>query len=69
MVGTAYRSGEIFPGGAGFPSLADAYAKIPVLVEQYPSQEVQLNAAPDFVTGNSDEYTFGPTTEGGRLTV
>ncbi|MDQ3763234.1 MAG: ABC transporter substrate-binding protein [Actinomycetota bacterium] len=65
MAGTAYRTGEIFAGGAGFPSLVDAYAKVPVLAEQYPSQEVLLNAAPDFVTGNADTYTFGPTTERG----
>ncbi|MGH3925921.1 MAG: ABC transporter substrate-binding protein, partial [Pseudonocardiaceae bacterium] len=65
MVGTAHRSGEIFAGGAGFPSLAGAYETVPVLAEQYPSQEALLNAAPDFVTGNADTYTFGPTTEGG----
>lgn len=54
MVGTASQSGEAFSGGAGFPSLVDAYATIPVLAEQYPSQEVLLNAAPAFVIGNSD---------------
>lgn len=65
IVGAASRSGEIFGGGAGFPSLTDAYAQVPVLAANYPSQEILLNAAPDFVTGNSDAYTFGPTTEGG----
>ena len=65
LVGTASRSGDVFDGGAGFTSLTAAYAKIPVLAELYPSQEVLLNASPDFVTGNSDLYTFGPTTEGG----
>ena len=38
---------------------------LPVISEEYPSPEVLLNVTPDLVTGNSDSYTFGPTTEGG----
>lgn len=53
MVGTAYRAGEIFAGGGGFPSLVEAFATVPVLAEQYPSQEILLNTAPDFVRGLS----------------
>lgn len=44
MVGTAYLDDEIRP------ELADAYAEVPVLVEDdYPSNEVLLDAEPDFV--------------------
>lgn len=43
MVGTAYLDDEILP------AYKDAYDKVPVLAEQYPSQEVLLAAEPDFV--------------------
>ena len=43
MVGTAYLDDEILP------ELQEAYEKVPVLAEQYPSQEVLLAAEPDFV--------------------
>lgn len=43
MVGTAYLDDEILP------ELQDAYKKVPVLAEQYPSQEVLIAAEPDFV--------------------
>ncbi len=45
MVGTAYLDDTIRP------DLADAYASVPVLAEQYPAQEVLFNAEPDFVYG------------------
>ena len=45
MVGTAYLEDPILP------DLADAYAKIPVLSDTYPSREVFLAAEPDFVYG------------------
>lgn len=45
MVGTAYMDDEIRP------DLADAYASVPVLADEYPSQEVLFNAEPDFVYG------------------
>ncbi len=64
-VGTASKSGDVFDGGAGFESIAAAYASVPVLSDKYPSQEVLINATPDLVVGNSDAYTFGPTTSGG----
>lgn len=43
MVGTAYLDDEILP------DLADAYAAVPVLADEYPSSEVVLDAEPDFV--------------------
>lgn len=44
MVGTAYLDDQILP------ELADAYAEVPVLVEDdYPSNEVFLEIEPDFV--------------------
>lgn len=43
MVGTAYLDDDILP------ALKEAYEKVPVLSEQYPSQEVFLGAEPDFV--------------------
>lgn len=45
MVGTAYMDDAIRP------DLADAYESVPVLADQYPSQEVLFNAEPDFVYG------------------
>lgn len=43
MVGTAYLDDEILP------QWQEAYGQIPVLSDQYPSQEVLLAAEPDFV--------------------
>lgn len=43
MVGTAYLEDPILP------DLADAYEKIPVLSDLYPSREVFLGAEPDFI--------------------
>lgn len=43
MVGTAYLDDRILP------EYRDEYHSIPVLAEQYPSYEVLLKAAPDFV--------------------
>lgn len=65
IVGRASEIEAPFAGGAGFASIADAYARIPSLAEAYPSQEVLLNATPDFVSGNADAYSFGPKTNGG----
>lgn len=45
MVGTAYLDDEILP------ELEDAYERVPVLSEQYPSREELLGAEPDFVFG------------------
>lgn len=45
MVGTAYIDDEILP------ELQAAYRSVPVLAEQYPSQEVLFAAVPDFVYG------------------
>lgn len=42
MVGTAYLDDEILP------QFQEAYARIPVLADQYPSQEVFLSVEPDF---------------------
>ena len=45
MVGTAYIDDEILS------EYADAYNKVPVLADQYPSKEVVLNVEPDFIYG------------------
>lgn len=45
LVGTAYS------GDGVSPQYRDAYQRIPVLAEEYPSYEVLLAAAPDFVYG------------------
>ena len=45
MVGTAYMDDTILP------ELAEAYAGVPVIAEEYPSKEVLLAAQPDFVFG------------------
>lgn len=45
MVGTAYLDDRILP------RYREEYRKIPVLSERYPSYEVLLKAAPDFVYG------------------
>lgn len=41
MVGTAYMDDEILP------SLAEAYNSVPVLAEEYPSQEILFAGEPD----------------------
>lgn len=43
MVGTAFMDNEIHP------NLAEEYEQVPVLSEQYPSQEAVLGEEPDFV--------------------
>lgn len=43
MVGAAFMDNEIHP------ELAEEYEQVPVLSEQYPSQEVVLGAEPDFI--------------------
>lgn len=65
MVGTASKSADVFDGGGGFESIVASYESVPKLADKYPSQEVLINATPDLVVGNSDAYTFGPTTNGG----
>jgi iron complex transport system substrate-binding protein len=45
MVGTAYLDDEILP------SLRDAYRRVPVIADRYPSKEVLLASEPDFVYG------------------
>ena len=42
MIGTAYLDDEILP------EYKEAYEKVPVLSDQYPSQEIFLGAEPDF---------------------
>ena len=59
MVGTAYLEDPILP------NLADAYAKIPVLSDTYPSREVFLGAEPDFVYGGWVS-AFGDEVAGSR---
>lgn len=43
MAGTAYLDDEILP------ELKEKYEKVPILADEYPSQEVLLKAEPDFV--------------------
>ena len=45
MVGTAYQDNEILP------EFKEAYESIEILSDRNPSQEVLLNASPDFITG------------------
>ena len=45
LVGTAYMDDEILP------EFAAAYESLPVLADEYPSQEVLFNIEPDFVYG------------------
>lgn len=46
MTGTAYLDDEVLPEHRA------AYESVPVLAEEYPSQEVLLGAGPDFVYGS-----------------
>lgn len=48
MVGTAFLDDRILP------EYREEYRRIPVLAEQYPSYEVLLKTAPDFVYGGFD---------------
>ena len=59
MTGTAYLDDAILP------EFADAYEKIPVLADTYPSQEVLFGADPDFVYG-SYSSAFGEAAAGPR---
>jgi iron complex transport system substrate-binding protein len=59
MVGTAYLDDEILP------ELREAYERVPVLAEQYPSREVVLGTDTDFVFGGF-ESAFGPEAAGSR---
>lgn len=45
MAGTAFLEEEIYP------PLAEAYAKVPVISEKWPSYEVLMATEPDFITG------------------
>lgn len=51
MVGTAFKEEEIYP------PLQEAYAKVPVLAEKWPSYETLLGAKPDFITGWEVPFT------------
>jgi iron complex transport system substrate-binding protein len=50
MVGTAYNNNKILP------EYEDAYNRIPILAEKYPSLETLLAANPDFVYGRSSAF-------------
>jgi iron complex transport system substrate-binding protein len=62
MVGTAYLDDEVLP------DYQRAYASIPVLAAEYPSQEVLLAAEPDFVYG-AYRSAFAEEAAGGRETL
>lgn len=51
MAGTAFKEDDIYP------SIADAYAKVPVLAEKWPSYEKLMSVKPDFVTGWEVPFT------------
>jgi iron complex transport system substrate-binding protein len=51
MAGVAWMDNEVLP------EFKSAFDKIPNLSDRYPSQEVLLNAAPDFVTGWASAFT------------
>lgn len=59
MVGTAYMDDQILP------SLAEAYNSVPVLAEEYPSQEILFASEPDFVYG-AYRSAFGDEAAGPR---
>lgn len=59
MVGTAFMDDEILP------SLAEAYNSVPVLAEEYPSQEILFASEPDFVYGVYNS-AFGDEAAGSR---
>ncbi|WP_223839602.1 TroA family protein [Saccharopolyspora pogona] len=60
LVGTAYPDGHAPP-----PSVAAAYAQVPLLADQYPSHERILEAEPDLVVGGYAS-AFDDTTGRGR---
>lgn len=60
MVGTAYLDDAILP------SLKAAYSRVPVLAKEYPSREVLLNAAPDFIYASYGS-AFGKDVAGARV--
>jgi iron complex transport system substrate-binding protein len=60
MVGTAYLDDD-----AVLPQWQDAYATVPVIADEYPSQEVLFEAEPDFVYG-SYRSAFGEEAAGPR---
>ena len=51
MAGTAFKEEEIYP------PLAEAYKKVPVLAEKWPSYEKLMSVKPDFVTGWETAFT------------
>lgn len=59
MVGTAYLDDQILP------QFEEAYTSVPVLSDQYPSQEILFAADPDFVYG-SYSSAFGEEAAGSR---
>lgn len=59
LVGTAYIDDEILP------EWQEAYNQIPVLAEEYPSQEVLFSSEPDFVYGSFGS-AFGDDAAGPR---
>lgn len=59
MVGTAYLDDAILP------EYETAYASIPVLSEEYPSQEILLGVEPDFIYG-SYQSAFAEEAAGSR---
>jgi len=59
MVGTAYLDNPILP------EYQQAYSKIPVLAQKYPSQEVFLGVEPDFVF-STEESAFAKEALGSR---
>lgn len=62
MVGTAFATDAIFP------TVADAYKRVPVLAAKYPSKEVLIAASPDFVLGNMDFFTYSGFPPGANFT-
>lgn len=62
LAGTAYLDDEIHP------DLADAYAEVPVIADEYPSQEALLDAEPDFVYA-SYVSAFGDEAAGSRASL
>uniref|UniRef100_UPI003F497D4E ABC transporter substrate-binding protein n=1 Tax=Nonomuraea bangladeshensis TaxID=404385 RepID=UPI003F497D4E len=59
MAGTAYQTDPVLP------ELAQSYAKVPVLAEQYPGREALLAGKPDFVY-SMRASAFAPEAAGSR---
>ena len=51
MAGTAFKEDDIYP------FIAEAYGKVPVLAEKWPSYEKLMSVKPDFVTGWEVPFT------------